>query len=42
MGIDRADVSGLEQSNRNPIIITLWHVAQALGALLQELTKKTK
>jgi transcriptional regulator with XRE-family HTH domain len=34
MGVDRAYVSGLELGERNPTIITLWHVAQALGVKL--------
>jgi transcriptional regulator with XRE-family HTH domain len=29
MGVDRADVSGLELGQRNPTIVTLWHVGQA-------------
>jgi transcriptional regulator with XRE-family HTH domain len=31
MGVDRAYVSGLEQGNRNPTVVSLWHVAKALG-----------
>jgi transcriptional regulator with XRE-family HTH domain len=31
MGVDRAYVSGLELGQRNPTIVSLWHVAQALG-----------
>lgn len=31
MGVDRAYISGLEQGARNPTIVTLWHVSQALG-----------
>jgi transcriptional regulator with XRE-family HTH domain len=31
MGVDRAYVSGLELGQRNPTIVTLWHVAEALG-----------
>ena len=34
MGVDRAYVSGLELGQRNPTIVTLWHVAQALGLSL--------
>ncbi|HWY63244.1 MAG TPA: helix-turn-helix transcriptional regulator [Rhizomicrobium sp.] len=30
MGVDRAYVSGLELGQRNPTIVTLWHIAQAL------------
>lgn len=29
--VDRAYVSGLEQGARNPTVVTLWHVARALG-----------
>jgi transcriptional regulator with XRE-family HTH domain len=35
MGVDRAYVSGLELGQRNPTILTLWHVAEALGAKLR-------
>ena len=42
MGVDRAYVSGLEQGTRNPTIITLWHVAKALGAKLEELTREPR
>lgn len=31
MGVDRAYVSGLEQGTRNPTVVTLWHIAKALG-----------
>ena len=31
MGVDRAYISGLEQGQRNPTVVTLWHAAQALG-----------
>ena len=31
LGVDRAYVSGLERGARNPTIVTLWHVAKALG-----------
>lgn len=35
MGIDRAYVSGLELGQRNPAIVTLWHVGKALGVKLR-------
>jgi transcriptional regulator with XRE-family HTH domain len=35
MGVDRAYVSGLELGQRNPTVVTLWHVAKALGVKLQ-------
>lgn len=31
MGIDRAYVSGLELGQRNPTVVTLWHIGKALG-----------
>lgn len=31
MGVDRAYVSGLEQGQRNPTVLTLWHISKALG-----------
>jgi transcriptional regulator with XRE-family HTH domain len=35
MGIDRAYVSGLELGQRNPTIVTLWHIGKALGVKLR-------
>ena len=35
MGVDRAYVSGLESGQRNPTIVTLWHITKALGVKLQ-------
>ena len=35
MGVDRAYVSGLELGQRNPTIVTLWHISKALGVGLQ-------
>lgn len=37
MGVDRAYVSGLELGQRNPTILTLWHLAKALNAKLRAL-----
>jgi transcriptional regulator with XRE-family HTH domain len=31
MGVDRAYVSGLELGQRNPTVLTLWHISEALG-----------
>lgn len=39
MGVDRSYISGLEQGQRNPTVVTLWHLAKALGAKLQDLVK---
>ncbi len=35
MGVDRAYVSGLELGQRNPTIVTLWHISEALGVRLR-------
>jgi transcriptional regulator with XRE-family HTH domain len=37
MGVDRAYVSGLELGQRNPTILTLWHLAEALEVRLRQL-----
>ena len=46
MGVDRAYVSGLEQGNRNPTVVTLWHIAKALGvamgSFLEERQRKAR
>jgi len=34
MGVDRAYVSGLELGQRNPTVVTLWHIGKALGVRL--------
>ncbi|MBM4073826.1 MAG: helix-turn-helix transcriptional regulator [Planctomycetes bacterium] len=36
LGADRAYISGLELGQRNPTIVTLWHVAKALGVRMRE------
>jgi transcriptional regulator with XRE-family HTH domain len=41
MGVDRAYVSGLELGQRNPTIVTLWHLSKALGTPIKSFfTKK--
>lgn len=37
MGVDRAYVSALELGKRNPTIITMWQVAEALKVRLADL-----
>jgi transcriptional regulator with XRE-family HTH domain len=37
MGIDRAYVSGLELGERNPTIVTLWHLSKALRVKFRQL-----
>jgi transcriptional regulator with XRE-family HTH domain len=34
MGVDRAYISGLELGQRNPTVVTLWHLGKALGVKL--------
>jgi transcriptional regulator with XRE-family HTH domain len=42
MGVDRAYGSGLELGQRNPTIVTLWHITKALGVKLQALVKEER
>src|ERR1700693_5018316 len=35
IGVDRAYISGLELGQRNPTIVTLWHMTKALGVTLK-------
>ena len=37
VGVDRAYISGLELGQRNPTIISLWHVAKALNVPIRSL-----
>jgi transcriptional regulator with XRE-family HTH domain len=40
--MDRAYVSGLELGQRNPTVVTLWHIAEALGVKLQAFFREEK
>jgi transcriptional regulator with XRE-family HTH domain len=42
MGVDRAYVSGLELGQRNPTVVTLWHIAEALGVKLKSFFEEEK
>jgi transcriptional regulator with XRE-family HTH domain len=42
MGVDRAYVSGLEAGQRNPTVVTLWHLAKALNVKMRELFKEAR
>jgi transcriptional regulator with XRE-family HTH domain len=42
MGVDRAYVSGLELGQRNTTIVTLWHIAEALGVKLRRFFDEDK
>ncbi len=37
MGVDRAYVSGLELGQRNPTVVSLWHVSRALKVPMKAL-----
>lgn len=41
MNVDRAYVSGLELGQRNPTILTLWHISRALKVELRSFFDKT-
>ncbi len=41
MGLDRAYVSGLERGERNPTVITLWHLSKALDVKMRSLFDET-
>lgn len=42
VGVDRAYISGLEQGNRNPTVVSLWHVARALNTPIRALFDEAK
>jgi transcriptional regulator with XRE-family HTH domain len=42
MGVDRAYVSGLEQGQRNPTVISLWHIANALDVPMRSFFDEPK
>lgn len=42
MGVDRAYASGLELGQRNPTVVTLWHLAKALGVKLKSFFEEEK
>jgi transcriptional regulator with XRE-family HTH domain len=42
IGVDRAYVSGLELGERNATILTVWHVAQALGVKVGALFREAR
>jgi transcriptional regulator with XRE-family HTH domain len=42
MGVDRAYVSGLELGQRNPTVVTLWHITKALGVKIRDFFDEEK
>jgi DNA-binding XRE family transcriptional regulator len=42
IGVDRAYVSGLEQGQRNPTVISLWHVAKGLDVPMRSFFDESK
>jgi transcriptional regulator with XRE-family HTH domain len=41
MGVDRAYVSALERGERNPTVLSLWQVAEALGVHIAKFFDET-
>jgi len=35
MGVDRAYISGLEKGERNPTVVTVWHLSKALDVKMR-------
>lgn len=36
MGVDRGYISGIERGQRNPTVITLWHMARAMNVPVKD------
>jgi len=36
MGVDRAYISGLEKGERNPTVLTVWHLSRALEVAMRD------
>jgi transcriptional regulator with XRE-family HTH domain len=41
MGVDRAYISGLEKGERNPTVLTVWHLSKALKVAMREFFEET-
>jgi len=41
MGVDRAYVSGMERGQQNVTLLTMWHLAEALGIRPADLLDET-
>ncbi len=39
LGVDQAYISHLENGRKNPTVVTLWQIAQALGVSLSEIVR---
>lgn len=42
VGVDRAYISGLEKGDRNPTIVSLWHVSKALDVPMKSFFEEPK
>jgi transcriptional regulator with XRE-family HTH domain len=42
MGVDRSYISGIELGQRNPTIITLWHMARAMNVPVKDFFDDSK
>ena len=41
MSVDRAYISGLEKGERNPTVLTVWHLSKALKVAMREFFEET-
>lgn len=42
MGVDRAYISGLEKGDRNPTVVSLWHLSKALSVPIKTFFEEAK
>jgi transcriptional regulator with XRE-family HTH domain len=42
MGVDRAYISGLEKGDRNPTVVSLWHLSKALSVPIKSFFEEPK
>jgi len=42
MGVDRAYISGLEKGDRNPTVVSLWHLSKALSVPIKSFFEEAK
>jgi transcriptional regulator with XRE-family HTH domain len=42
MGVDRAYISGLEKGDRNPTVVSLWHLSKALDIPIRSFFEELK
>lgn len=42
MGVDRAYISGLEKGDRNPTVVSLWHLSKALDVPIRSFFEESR